>query len=89
MPRCTSGTPGDNRCFCTAIFGVLTPDGEGFTLALARGGHAAPLIMRANGTAGQVSVPGGPLIGIWDDAEFTTTTIRLSPETPFSCSPTG
>jgi len=68
----------DNRSFCTAIFGVLTPDGESFTLALARGGHAAPLIMRANGTAGQVSVPGGPLIGVWDDAAFTTTTIRLS-----------
>jgi phosphoserine phosphatase RsbU/P len=68
----------DDRSFCTAIFGVLTPDGEGFTLALARGGHAAPLIMRANGTAGHVSVPGGPLIGVWDDAAFTTTTIRLS-----------
>lgn len=68
----------DNRSFCTAIFGVLTPDGEGFTLALARGGHAAPLIMRASGTAGPVSVPGGPLIGVWDDAAFTTTTIRLS-----------
>ena len=68
----------DDRSFCTAIFGVLTPDGEGFTLALARGGHAAPLIMRANGTAGQVSGPGGPLIGVWDDAAFTTTTIRLS-----------
>ena len=67
----------DDRSFCTAIFGVLTPDSEGFILALARGGHAAPLIMRANGTAGQVSVPGGPLIGVWDDAAFTTTTIRL------------
>ena len=69
----------DDRSFCTAIFGVLTPDSEGFTLALARGGHAAPLIMRANGTAGQVSVPGGPLIGVWDDAEFATATIRLEP----------
>jgi phosphoserine phosphatase RsbU/P len=57
---------------------VLTPDGEGFSLALARGGHAAPLIMRANGTAGHVSVPGGPLIGVWDDAAFTAITIRLS-----------
>ena len=23
-------------------------------------------------------MPGGPLIGVWDDAAFTTTTIRLS-----------
>jgi len=57
---------------------VLTPDGEGFTLALARGGHAAPLLMRADGTAGHVSVPGGPFIGVWDDATFTATTIRLT-----------
>jgi sigma-B regulation protein RsbU (phosphoserine phosphatase) len=34
--------------------------------------------MRANGTADQVSGPGGPLIGVWGDAAFTTTTIRLS-----------
>lgn len=68
----------DDRSFCTAIFGVLTPDGEGFTLDLASGGHAAPLLMRADGTAGHVSVPGGPLIGVWDDAAFTAATIRLT-----------
>jgi len=68
----------DNRSFCTAIFGVLTPDRGEFTLALASGGHAAPLLMRADGSAGHVSVPGGPLIGVWDDAAFAFTTIRLT-----------
>jgi sigma-B regulation protein RsbU (phosphoserine phosphatase) len=68
----------DDRSFCTAIFGVLTPDGGDFTLALANGGHAAPLLMRADGSAGHVSVPAGPLIGVWDDAAFTFTTIRLT-----------
>ena len=70
---------GDNRCFCTAIFGLLTPDGDGFTLAFASGGHPEPLLMRADGTAHYVTLPGGPVIGMWDDAEFITGTIRLDP----------
>jgi phosphoserine phosphatase RsbU/P len=69
----------DNRCFCSAIAGLLTPDGDGFTLALARGGHPDPLLMRADGTAHYVTLPGGPLIGMWDEAEFTTSTLRLDP----------
>jgi phosphoserine phosphatase RsbU/P len=69
----------DSQCFCTAIFGLLTPDGDGFTLALASGGHPNPLLMRADGTAHYVTLPGGPLIGTWDDAEFITDTIRLGP----------
>jgi phosphoserine phosphatase RsbU/P len=69
----------DNECFCTAVFGLLTPDGDGFTLALASGGHPDPLLMRADGTAHYVTLPAGPLIGTWDDAEFITDTIRLGP----------
>jgi phosphoserine phosphatase RsbU/P len=71
----------DSRCFCTAIFGLLTPDGpgQGCTLALASGGHSGPLLLRADGTADYVTLPGGPLIGVWDDAEFATATIRLEP----------
>lgn len=69
----------DSRCFCTAICGVLTPDGEGCTLALASGGHPSPVLLRADGTAGYVALPGGPLLGVWNDAEFATATIRLGP----------
>jgi sigma-B regulation protein RsbU (phosphoserine phosphatase) len=69
----------DNRCFCSAIFGLLTPAGEGFTLALASGGHPGPLLMRADGTARYLKLPAGPLIGMWDDADFSTETIRLDP----------
>jgi sigma-B regulation protein RsbU (phosphoserine phosphatase) len=71
----------DGRCFCTAIFGLLAPDGagEGCSLALASGGHPSPLLLRAAGTAEYVTLPGGPLIGVWDDAEFAAATIRLDP----------
>jgi len=71
----------DDRSFCTVIFGLLRPDGDGdgFTVTLARGGHAAPLLMRADGTADYLPMPLGPLIGAWADVVFTTTTIRLNP----------
>jgi sigma-B regulation protein RsbU (phosphoserine phosphatase) len=69
----------DDRSFCTVIFGVLNGDGDGFTVTLARGGHAAPLLMRADGTADYLPMPLGPLIGAWADVVFTTTTIRLHP----------
>jgi sigma-B regulation protein RsbU (phosphoserine phosphatase) len=71
----------DDRSFCTVIFGLLRPDGDGdgFTVTLARGGHAAPLLMRADGTADYLPMPLGPLIGAWADVVFTTTTIRLRP----------
>ena len=63
--------------FCTAAFGVLTPRGDGFDLSLASGGHPAPLLLRADGTAGYQPVGGGPFLGVIDDAAFTATTIRL------------
>jgi sigma-B regulation protein RsbU (phosphoserine phosphatase) len=65
--------------FCTAIFGLLTPDGDGFTLTLASGGHPLPLLIGADGTVGYLPVPGGPFLGVLDDAAFTATVIRLGP----------
>jgi phosphoserine phosphatase RsbU/P len=71
--------PSDSRHFCTAIFGLLTPDRDGFALALASGGHPPPLLIRADGTADYQATIGGPLIGIFDDAAFTAATVRLGP----------
>ncbi len=69
----------DDGHFCTVIFGLLTPDGDGFTLSLASGGHPLPLLIRADGTASYPPVPGGPLIGLFDPAAFTATMLRLGP----------
>jgi phosphoserine phosphatase RsbU/P len=69
----------DYRNFCTAIFGLLTPQGNGFTLTLASGGHPPALLIRADGTVAFQPTPRGQLIGAWDDARFTATTIRLDP----------
>jgi sigma-B regulation protein RsbU (phosphoserine phosphatase) len=65
--------------FCTVIFGLLTPDSDGYLLTLARGGHPDPLLIRADGTADYLDLPGGPLVGAFDNAAFEATTIRLRP----------
>ena len=69
--------------FCTAAFGVLTPSADGFDLSLASGGHPAPLLLRADGTADYQPVGGGPFLGVIDDAVFTSTSIRLGPGDTF------
>jgi sigma-B regulation protein RsbU (phosphoserine phosphatase) len=69
----------DHGHFCTAIFGLLTPSGDGFTLALASGGHPLPLLIGADGTVGYPPIPGGPFLGVFDDATFSATVIRLGP----------
>jgi phosphoserine phosphatase RsbU/P len=70
----------DNRNFCTAIFGVLTPHGDGFRLRFASGGHPDPLLIRADGTASyQPTTPRGMLIGVLPRTAYTTTTLDLRP----------
>jgi phosphoserine phosphatase RsbU/P len=69
----------DHGHFCTAIFGLLSPEGDGFTLTLASGGHPLPLLIGADGTASYPPIPGGPFIGVFDDAAFAATVIRLGP----------
>jgi sigma-B regulation protein RsbU (phosphoserine phosphatase) len=65
--------------FCTALFGLLGRDGDGFTVALSGGGHPAPLLIRAAGTARFLAMPASQLIGVWPDATFGATSVRLSP----------
>jgi phosphoserine phosphatase RsbU/P len=69
---------GDPR-FCTIIFGLLTPDDDGFTVTLAAGGHPPALLLRADGTAEYLPTPGGELVGVLPDAHIATTSVRLVP----------
>jgi sigma-B regulation protein RsbU (phosphoserine phosphatase) len=70
----------DNRDFCTAIFGVISPQGNSFRLTFANGGHPDPLLIRADGTASyQPATPRGLLIGMLPDATYTATTLHLRP----------
>ncbi|HEY3976378.1 MAG TPA: SpoIIE family protein phosphatase [Streptosporangiaceae bacterium] len=69
----------DGRSFCTAISGLLVPDGDGFRLTFANGGHPEPLLLRADGTAGYRAAPRGLLIGVVADTSYAAATVRLRP----------
>ncbi|MFC1230665.1 MULTISPECIES: PP2C family protein-serine/threonine phosphatase [Streptomyces] len=71
---------GDPR-YCTAVFGTLEPDpvtGE-VAVRLASGGHPPALVLRADGTAGFLTTPGGLLVGVLPSARFVGATTVLAP----------
>jgi sigma-B regulation protein RsbU (phosphoserine phosphatase) len=70
---------GNDGLFCTAVFGLLSPDGDGFNLTLASGGHPPPLLLRADGTAGYQPIAGGPMLRAFKEPVFPVNTIRLDP----------
>ncbi|WP_299538413.1 PP2C family protein-serine/threonine phosphatase [uncultured Streptomyces sp.] len=67
--------------FCTVLFGVVAPEGDGgdVRLTLASGGHPPAILLSADGTARRLPTPGGQLIGAFPEAEIATTTVRLRP----------
>lgn len=70
-------TRGDTR-YCTAIFGVLQPDGDRVSVHLASGGHPPALVQRANGTADYLPTPGGMLIGVLPNPRFACARTELA-----------
>lgn len=71
----------DEPLFCTVIFGLLTPEENdvGFHVVLAGGGHPPAVLLRADGSADYLHTPGGQLVGVVPDAQFTTATLHLRP----------
>ena len=69
----------DGQSFCTAISGLLVPDGDGFRLTFANGGHPEPLLLRADGTASYQAAPRGLLIGVLAGTTYAATSVRLRP----------
>ncbi|MFD3872086.1 PP2C family protein-serine/threonine phosphatase [Streptomyces sp. NPDC058623] len=71
--------------FCTAVFGVLTPEETGFTMTLATGGHPPSYHLRPGAGGGrpvqaqEVRPKGGMLIGALPGAHFAATTLRILP----------
>ena len=66
----------DHDRFCTALFGRMEPIADGIQLTLTCGGHPPPLIRRASGAVVTVDAH-GPLLGVFEDAEFPETSIDL------------
>jgi sigma-B regulation protein RsbU (phosphoserine phosphatase) len=69
----------DTHRYCTVVFGILTPGQAGYTAVVASGGHPAPVVMRADGTAAYHLTHGGPIVGVFPQAEFSTTAVSLDP----------
>lgn len=65
--------------FCTAACIVLDTSVGRPWMTIATGGHPMPLIMHADGTIEPASETGGPLVGVWADAEFPDVRRRLAP----------
>lgn len=77
----TEQSPAGETCYCTAVFGVLEPQGESgsFALELASGGHPPALVLRSDGRADFLPTPGGLLVGILPDARFVAARTILEP----------
>ncbi|MFJ4523568.1 PP2C family protein-serine/threonine phosphatase [Streptomyces sp. NPDC088810] len=65
--------------YCTAVFGILEPEGQNAGVLLASGGHPPALLLRADGRAEYLRTPGGLLVGAFHDASFTTVRTALHP----------
>lgn len=67
--------------FCTVVFGTLAPDVSpgSFRVTLASGGHPPALLLRADGSADYVPIPGGQLIGLLPRAHIASAVVRLDP----------
>lgn len=59
--------------FATVFYGVLAPDGG---LDYASAGHLPPLVVRRGGDVERL-LTGGPMLGVFPDAEFPRHTCRL------------
>ena len=64
--------------YCTVVFGILTPDEEGFSAVIASGGHPEPLLLRADGTAHHHRTK-GRLVGVFPGAAYTNTSVTVKP----------
>ena len=63
--------------FCTVACARLQPaESSGFELTVARGGHPAPLLLRAGGSVEAIDPPGKAL-GVFGDPELGHRTVRL------------
>jgi phosphoserine phosphatase RsbU/P len=73
--------PAHDPRYCTVIFGLLTPSGDGasFAVSIASGGHPPVLVLRADGSAEYQRTPGGQLVGMLPGAQFTAAAMLLCP----------
>nr|CTQ89711.1 Serine phosphatase RsbU, regulator of sigma subunit [Kibdelosporangium sp. MJ126-NF4] len=70
---------GEELRFSTVLTGLLVPDGDGFAVTLATGGHPPALLVLADGSVEYQHISGGQLVGPLRDARFVSVELRLAP----------
>jgi PAS domain S-box-containing protein len=68
----------DGERFSTVAYALLEPQAEGARLTVACGGHPLPLVLRRDGHAETIGVP-GTLLGIFEEVELEDRSIELEP----------
>jgi serine phosphatase RsbU (regulator of sigma subunit) len=66
----------DIDSYCTVALASVTLDDDGATATIVRGGHPAPIVLRAFGDA-ELAGEAGSLLGVFDDATVFESTVRL------------
>lgn len=72
------GDPGVESPFVTALFASARPTSGGALVSFASAGHPLPILLRADGTAVTVGVP-GTLLGAFASLELTDGQVTLQP----------
>ncbi|MBN6050919.1 SpoIIE family protein phosphatase, partial [Nonomuraea sp. RK-328] len=70
---------GADPCYCTVLYGVLTPTDEGVRVRVAGGGHPPALVVRAGGDVEALRTDGGMLVGLLQEARFAVADTTLRP----------
>jgi serine phosphatase RsbU (regulator of sigma subunit) len=65
--------------FCTLVCARFERAADKLMVTVAAGGHPIPLVIRTGGRTEPPPDPGGPLVGVWRDAEFPEHHYRLGP----------
>jgi serine phosphatase RsbU (regulator of sigma subunit) len=64
--------------FCTAIYALLRPDGDGLTVCLCRAGHPPPLLVCESGNVASVGATGS-LLGVDEEPKLLVEEIEIRP----------
>ncbi|WP_166395500.1 SpoIIE family protein phosphatase [Rubrobacter marinus] len=72
------GREREARKFCTVAYARVEPDGRGARVSVSRGGHPAPMLLRADGAVRPVGYAGRAM-GVFADPRLTEQEARLEP----------
>lgn len=77
LNRAIVGYETDQACTATAVYGILNTDT--YELLIARAGHPYPILLAADGATTIITAQ-GPMLGVFNNAQFDLQRIQLEPD---------